>query len=339
MRNLLLGTLLLSLAAFAEERPPSELDRGVSLYEAGKYDEAMAVFQALLAADPADDAAAYELAMTYQAKQDFAKCRAIIEPRVFRKGRLQPMMYTVLGNCLDMAGESKRAIDAYRKGLRIAPNDPQLLFNLAVALAGQKKIDEARELLKKEVVAAPFHGSGHYFLAQIFDSQGFRAAAAVQYLRFLSIEASGERARAGATRMLELLNLGVEETGPGKTKITIDPDSRKEEGDYASFEMMLAITGVAGRRGEKAELTEFDRTREQIVTSLTILTEGGSKGKDYTARNNIPFFASLIEQKMLDTAAGLAISSLDLPGTAAWKQANTAAIQAYVAWMNAQRRR
>lgn len=338
MRVLFAAILLCSFAAFADE-PADAIRRGISLYDAGKYDEAIAVFHGVLANDPQNELAAYELALTLEAKGDYAQCRSVIEPRAKKKGRYQGMMYALLGNCLDMSGEGKRAIDAYRKGLRVAPDDPHLLYNLSVALVGQGKLDEARKMLKKEVTLSPLHGSGQLVLAQVFAAQNFRSAAAVQYLRFLAVEPSGPRAREAAGTMLRLLNAGVDRKDEKNVTITIDSEARKEEGDYATLEMMLAIAGAAATLPEKASLTDFERTRQQVASTLKMLVEIAPSGRDHTARVNVPFFAKLHEQKMLDTVAGLAISSLDLPGTAAWEEANAAAIQSYATWIDAQRRR
>jgi tetratricopeptide (TPR) repeat protein len=339
MRHLLFAALLLgfALSAFAEESPT--LERGIALYDAGRYDEAVAVFRSMLAANPADESAAYELGLTYAAKGDVAACRAVAEPWSRKKGRFQPAFYVILGNCLDAGGDAKGAIAAYRKGLRLAPEDPQLLYNYSVALVGQGKLDEGRKLLKKEVGLAPSHGSAHLLLAKVFEAQNFRVPAAMQYLRFLAIEPSGPRAKEAATRLIAILNLGIEIKDEKHINITVDPAPRMEEGDFRGAEMMLALAGGAATMPEKKALSEFEKARQQVASTLAMLTEAPPEGRNYTANQLVPFFARIVEQEMLETVAGLALSSLELPGTGAWKEANAAAIQAYAGWMNAQQKR
>src|SRR5256885_10024687 len=57
--------------------------------------------------------------------------RSILEPLAdTAKDRVNAL--GMLGNCLDELGQRDKAIDAYRRGLKLAPTDSQLTFNLAV---------------------------------------------------------------------------------------------------------------------------------------------------------------------------------------------------------------
>ena len=302
----------------------------VALHDAGKYDEAIAIYKAVLADDHSNDSAAYELALTYDAKQDFANCRALLEPRLAKPGPFQAAMYAVLANCLEGAGQADRAIATYRKGLAIAPNDSQLLYNLAVSLASRSGYDEARALLERELRVRPDHGSGHLLLAQIFAEQRFRAPAVAEYLRFLAVEPASERSKPAGEALLGLLNLGVERKGEKNVKVTLDPDSPKEEGDYSGVETGMALVSGARFTDEK-KLTEFDRTRDQIVTVVSILVET-AEGSNYTAQVNVPFFAELRKKELLDAFAAIVLLPLNLPGQGEWLKKNARAIQAYQAF-------
>lgn len=68
------------------------------LYEQGKYDEAAAAYQALL-----------------------------------QQGAVSPVVYFNLGNAWFKAGQTGRAIAAYRHAERLAPRDPNVRFNLQFA--------------------------------------------------------------------------------------------------------------------------------------------------------------------------------------------------------------
>jgi len=234
-----LFVLLLAAPLFADA--PALINEGIALYDAGKYDEAIAKFKAALGEDPSNDLAAYEMALTYHAKGDAAQCQATLEPRVRKKNPYAAQMHAILGNCYDIGGDPKRAIATYRKGLKIDGEDTQLLYNLAVTLTGQGEYDEARKLLKKELTIKPAHKSGHYLLGLVFEAQNFRTAATLSFLRFLSLEPSGERAKDAATRALALLGAGVEVKDEKNINITIDPKSRTEEGDFKVVEMMMAM--------------------------------------------------------------------------------------------------
>ena len=327
--------LFFTLPLVAEVR--KLVGEGVALYDAGRYDEAIAKFKEALAEEPTSDIAAYELALAYSAKGDHVECQAVLEPLVRKKGKYQAAMHAILGNCYDHGGDPARAIATYRKGLRIDGKDTQLLYNLAVTLAGKGELDEARKLLKKELGITPRHASGHFLLAKVFDAQGFRIPATLSYLRFLAFEPTGDRAKEAAARVLELLNAGVEVKDKNTVNLTIDTQARKDEGDYGAVDMMIALAGGVRLLPENENKSEFERSRAQVSSTLAMVAEGAEAGRDYTAKQVIPFFRTLYDRKLLDTYAGIAIMSLRLPGMEEWAKENEAAVDQYLAFMREQR--
>ena len=319
--------LLLAVPSYADVA--TLVKEGIALYDIGRFDAAIAKFKAALEEDPSSDLAAYELGLTYSAKGDNAQCIALLEARVARKGKYQAPMYAILGNCHDNGGDSDRAIAAYRKGLRINGDDTQLLFNLAVTLRGRGKYDEARKLLKKELTLRPDHPGGYYALALVFEAQNFRMPATLAYLRFLSLESEGERAKDAARRALALLGAGVEQKDDQNVTITIDAKPRKEEGDFAMVEMMMGIAGAALFLPEKKDLSEFEKRRAHVAGALAMIAEA-HEGRDFTSKQIVPYFRTLYDRKLLDVYAGVALRSLDLPGEAAWTEANRAAIEGFL---------
>ncbi|MEA2490037.1 MAG: hypothetical protein QOH21_1829 [Acidobacteriota bacterium] len=313
--------------------------QGVALHDAGKYDEAIAKYREALAADPGNVSATYELAYSLYAKGDYAQCTTLLQPLADMPGVLQPAVLTSLGNCLDSGGHPDEAIAAYRKALAIQPDNPSFLFNLAITLSGKGELDETRELLKRNATLRPNHASGRYLLAQTFDQQNFRAAALLEYLRFLAIEPSTPRAKEAAAHVVEILHRGVSSDGGKNINITVDPDSRKEEGDFGSWEMMISITGGLRFTKESRKKSEFEKTRDEVSSALAVLLETRSDlGTNYTTTQNIPFFVTLDEQKLLDAFAGDVLLPLDLKGGDAWAKKNAAALQQYRAFIAAQAR-
>lgn len=332
MKRLVFALLLLVAVPLAAQ-PDPRIAEGVALHEAGKYDEAIDKYKAVLADSPGDKLATYELAFAYQMKGDAAKCREAIEPIANeRDPDLQPMILTVYGNCLDMLGDSKKAIATYRKGLKAAPNEPQLLYNLAIALIGQNQVAEARELLKKELILRPGHASGHYALGRVFESQGLRAAALLEYLRMLALDSRSRNSADAAKRVDSLLTLGVELKQEGGANITINPNPPTEEGDFKGWEMMLGLL-AAGRVTKDGEtFSEFDKVRSHLSLALRMLLEKPPAGRTYTIRQNIPFFQEMEKQKLLEVFTGLAVAPLGLAGAEEWAKQNEEGIRQYVRW-------
>lgn len=271
--------------------------------------------------------AAFDQARAAQARGDHAQCRAAAAQFAERAGPLQAALLATLGSCLEMAGETETAIATLRRAVALAPDHPILLYNLAVPLASQKQYAEARELLKKAVPKRPRLANARYLLAKVFDIEGFRSAALLEYLRFLALDPATEPAKDAATRVLALLNTGVTKTGPKDIALTIDPSARTEEGDFKAFEMMLALASGSRFLEENEGKSEFDVTREQLRVALAMLAESPAEtGPSYTATHNLPFFVALHERKLLDAYAARALSPLNLDGASAWQKQNAKAL-------------
>ncbi|HET8798377.1 MAG TPA: tetratricopeptide repeat protein [Thermoanaerobaculia bacterium] len=311
----------MTLPAIAQSALVAE---GIALHDAGKYDEAIVKFKAALEASPQDDLASYELGLTYFAKRDYAACITTMQAGAARKGRYQPAFLAILGNCLDESGDREGAIRAYRRGLKTAPEDTQLLYNLAVSLIGKGERQEAKKLLKKELAIEPNHGSGHFALATMFLEEKFRGPALLQYLRFLAVEPTGPRAKVAAERVVALLGAGISMQEGGDVTITIDPNPRKEEGDFSGWEMTLGIVGAAQNLPENAQLNEFEKRRKNVVSALQILVELEPKGRSFVHKETVPFFSAAAKEDLLETLGGIAIVSLELKGTQQWLEAHKA---------------
>jgi thioredoxin-like negative regulator of GroEL len=320
--------------AFAENDP--RIREGIALHDAGKYDEAIARYKAVLADDPSNVLAVYELGLSHQAKGDAKECVAVLEPFLLKAGRYLAPMLTTYGTCLDLSGQSEKAVSAYRQALKLTPDDPSLQFNTAVTLVGREEYAEARELLKKAAVTRPAHLTTRYLLAKVFEAENFRVPALLEYLRYLTLDSSSERAKDAASRAMALLNLGVEKTGPKSITLTVDPNSRKEEGDFSAFEMMLALAGGSRHLPENRRKSEFDLVREQVSLAMTMLGEvAGDLPASYTTSQHMPFIHALHEKGLLDPFAARALSSLNLKGADKWSKKNAKKLAEYDAFIAA----
>ena len=185
----------------------------------------------------------------------------------------------------------------------------------------------------------PNHANGRYLLARVFDQQGFRAAALLEFLRFLSIEPSTPRAKEAAGRVVELLHRGVT-SGDGKNiNVTVDPHPRTEEGDFGGWEMMISMTGGMRFTTEGRKKNEFEKTREEVSMALAMLLETrADAGASYSTTRNVPFFAMLQEKKLLETFIGAVLLPLELKGGDGWAKKNAAARHQYRAFVDAQAR-
>ena len=163
----------------APESSEQTIAAAVTLMDAGKLDDAIAKLKQVLATEPANISARYELGLAYSQKGEGALCRDTIEPLSSIANPLQVGAITTLATCLDQLGDSEKAIAAYRRGLALAPDDEQLNYNLAVTLATSGKLAEARKIAEHGVAKNPWHASAHLLLAKVFDAEKYSVPAAI----------------------------------------------------------------------------------------------------------------------------------------------------------------
>ena len=324
---------LLIVLLFAAQQPDDvgqRINAATQLVDAGRIDDGIAALKQIIADHPNNETAKYELALAYMGKGDAENCRKVAEPLAETATTNRLRVISVLGSCLDELGQTDKAIAAYRSGLKLAPTNSGLNFNLAITLARQGKLDEARELLKTDTRANPWHASGHLVLAGIFAQQNFRVPAVMSYLHFLALESSSPRAATAAGHLQFLLNAGVQTKGK-ETKITVDPSASKAEGDYGPMDLALALASASRTLPEKEKLSDFEKARQQIALVIAMFVEQTADHDDFTAAVHRPFFAAMQKEKLVDTFAALAVAPLKLNGAAA-----PADLQRYQTWITPQ---
>src|SRR5262249_3265668 len=151
-------------------------------------------YEAVLAENPDDVLALYELAYSLTAKGDYQKALDVASRGAeYKSDRLQEF-YMLVGTDLDMLGKPDEAIKAYKAGIKLVPPDPMLHFNLGITYARQKQSAEARKSLKTAVALKPDYASAHYALAVLFYDDGYRVPALLAAARFLTLEPDSKRA-------------------------------------------------------------------------------------------------------------------------------------------------
>jgi tetratricopeptide (TPR) repeat protein len=326
--------IVLLLAAQQPDDVLQKIGAAARLVDEGKVDKAIAALERIVAEHPDNETAKYELALAYTVAGDAENCRKILEP-LAATDRVN--ILGMLGNCLDELGQTEKAIAMYRRALKLAPADSQAAYNLAVTLSREGKAGEARELLETDTRANPAHASAHLFLGTVFEAQNFRVPAVMSYLRFLALEAS-PRAKDAATRLQALLDLGVEQTKAGGN-VTIDSEAPKDEGDYAPVAMGFALASAGRLLPEKEKLSDFEKVRQQVASSIAMFVELTADHNDYTAAVHRPFFAAMQKETLVDTFAGIAITPLRLRGTDEWVTRHIAELTRYSKWITPQMER
>ena len=116
MKTHLLALLSLFCIGTALAQTPRDerIARAVERMDDGDYDEAARLLESVLAADPKNFLANYETGYLLYMQERYEEAVEVLR-RIKRKD--YPPLYQLLGNAYDMAGDRKRAVKTYEKGL------------------------------------------------------------------------------------------------------------------------------------------------------------------------------------------------------------------------------
>jgi tetratricopeptide (TPR) repeat protein len=90
--------------------------------------------------------ALYELAYAYFESKDYQKSLDVAYRLAQFKSDLLPRVYVQIGSALDELGDSKKAVETYKTGLKLFPSEYLLHFNLAITY---NKLGEVTKLVPR----------------------------------------------------------------------------------------------------------------------------------------------------------------------------------------------
>jgi tetratricopeptide (TPR) repeat protein len=300
---------------------------GARLHDRGDYDGAIEKYESVLALNPDDVVAIYELGYSHFARKDYAQALEYARKGVRYVSDLRPQFLLQIASCQDNMGDGERAVKTYRKMIKEFPGVPLVHFNLAVTYARQDKRELAKEQLKKELAISPDHRSSHYLLGMLLEEEGYRIPAVLALSRFLILEPNTERSGAALGGLQKLIQAGVSIENEKKVTLMIKPDTRKDEGDFARLELMLSLVaaGLALEENRVEQFCSFFRNLIEVV--------GREQRKlGFTGAYYIPYFREIKERGYTDAFAYLIHAGSPDGEVGQWLIANEDRVEEFLEW-------
>jgi len=183
------------------------------LTQAGKLDEAAAIFEELLAENPEIPELHFNLGTIYARQQKWEPAEA-----AFRKTlELQPentQAAQSLSGVYESLGRVDDAIAVLEKLAESNPEDAKVQYNLGILYTNQRRVDEAWATLQKVEKLDPDNVEVHYVLATLALNQG-QTEAAVAHLETYPSEAADDAPyKATASELLANLKKALGQSQP-----------------------------------------------------------------------------------------------------------------------------
>lgn len=308
---------------------------GVGLHERGDFDGAIRKYEEALAENPSNALALYEMAFAYQAKGDYRKSLEVATRGARYKSEQLGELYTIIGTSLDRLGEPQKAVEVFKKGIKLDPANGMLHFNLAVTYHGLKKPEEARKSLKAALTRNPGHPTSHLMLSLLFFQGGYRVPALLAASRFLTLEPQTPRSAAALRVLLEVLGGGVRQgANPNEMTIFMDMGGKKDEGDFTSIDVILGLSAAAARTEKNKDKTQAEMLVEQMKTVLNVLSESPERKNEnsFVHQYYVPYFAELKQRGHVEAFTYYALMSSGLPGVSEWVNSHSGRVQQFLIW-------
>jgi len=200
------------------------LEQAQAATRGGNYDQAIDLFQSILAENPTITQAYVGIGDIYMLQSDYDSA----EPAYKRAARLGPTNFDAQyghGLALQMLGRFIDAVRAYRRALAIDPDNPKANLNIATTYLQMRDSSRALVFAEKAVATDPSNGAAHANLGAIYERLERYEESVDEYIAALEI--MGNR----PPLMLNLVNVQVkldryhEAANTAETLVRIEPSA------------------------------------------------------------------------------------------------------------------
>jgi predicted O-linked N-acetylglucosamine transferase (SPINDLY family) len=165
----------------------ARLDAAIAQHGAGRYDEAEAIYRAVLAECPDHAGALHLLGVLIHQRGRSTEGRALIEAAVARDPG-NPVYRNNLAAILLVLGDAAGAEASARSALTLAVDYPDALVNLARALVRQDRLDEAGERYRAALRLRADDPESWFLFGQLLSLQGRTEQAIEVYRQALALQ-------------------------------------------------------------------------------------------------------------------------------------------------------
>lgn len=312
------------------------IDEGVTLHDKRDYSGAISRYEQVLRENPNNILALYEQSYSHFAKKDYQKCIEFGYKAAQFKSPLLGATYVQLGTCYDESGDSKKAVEIYKAGIKLSPSSTSLQYNLAVTYLRTGQLEDARAAAKKSATLNPNHPSTQLLLSTVFDKGGYKTPSLLAAARFLILEPNSARSDSALRLLQRIMQAGVtlgKDAGEIKVSVDMSPQ-KKDEGDFSSHDMFMGLAKAEDYVEENKGKTEMQLLGENFESLFAFLSESTNKGdrSKFTWTYYLPYFLELKKQGHVEAFAYYINQRSAIPQVNSWLQQHQSKVSDFLAW-------
>jgi tetratricopeptide (TPR) repeat protein len=177
-----------------EEAPgKKELREANTLYQRGKYEEALAAYQEAAVRAPKDPIIQYNIGVTFMAMGKSNEAIAAFQ----RTLEIQPENVQALKNLGQIYGQMKNFAESVKfnsQAAKLSAVDPEIFYNLGVGQMNLGNLEAALAAFQDSIACDEKYADSHYQLGLIFLNQNKMTEALAAFEKFLQVAPEDHRA-------------------------------------------------------------------------------------------------------------------------------------------------
>ncbi|MBL8912342.1 MAG: tetratricopeptide repeat protein [Archangium sp.] len=262
-----------------------QMSEAIQRHDSGDYAGAIAIYKSMLKQWPHHPGVVYELSFSMNSSGAPPKeVIAMIEGELKSMKNPKAQIYSTLGTAYDTLGQLPKGEANFRKGLKLDPKNADLVFNLGINLAMQKKESEAEPQFARAAELAPNWPSVWRAAAITLETNGKAIDSVLARLNFVVLEPDSERGTTAAKAIDEALDKLVTRKG---NNINVNMGGNSED---LGMQLMLAAAVAEDEKKSASEQKvsavkkmidfgiEDEATKGFRTTALTRLAEAKEAG-------------------------------------------------------------
>ena len=167
---LFLTSLLLTTSSALPFITPPQYIKGVKLFGAGRYDEAIETFKNIIEQTPAFAPAFHKLAVACRATGDPEEAMRYFQKLAARDSTNACAWYGI-GVVYEQQNDLQKALRYYRRAVHMHPAHTLPVFSLTTVYETLKKRDEAEQFLSGMLAEHPNYAPAYYGVGRIYEQQ------------------------------------------------------------------------------------------------------------------------------------------------------------------------
>jgi tetratricopeptide (TPR) repeat protein len=191
---LLLGIIAIGYSGLSQTKAEQQdaydkAKKAIQLMDSGDYDQSIQLLKVCCKLDPDNHVYPYEIGYALLLQKKYNEAIDCFE-KVVKMPGIDAQSYQMLGNTYSMGGDKKKALQAYKRGLKIFPNSGRLYLEIGNLHENDK---EALEFYEKGVKVDPKYPSNYYWLTKIFCSSKDEIWGMLYGEMFMNLERGSKR--------------------------------------------------------------------------------------------------------------------------------------------------